>query len=597
MSHKIYEMKFIVILFFVLLCVNSNAQNDYDLAESYFDDGEFEKALYYYKKLNNLQPGNSKFIFRIVKIYQELEQYHSVEILLENNLKKTNNPQYLVGLGYNYELQNKLELSKDYYNQAISRAENNPALSYSIAIKFEDYNLIDEAIYMYKFAIEKTQNSSYEYRLANLYAQKKDVKNMFISYLNYAEFNSSYFNQTLQIIGEYINDDESSNYNLILKKIILRKLQNSQNIYWNKILSWLYNKQKNYKKSLLQQKAIYKREQSSFQPIINIGLLSKKAKDYETTDSAFNFIIEMSQESSLILNAKLQLLSLEILLKNKENTKIQSEYLDLLNYYGLNDKTLDLQISYIDFLVFHVNKKQEAIDMIKNNLKKNFSIFSKAKLKLKLGDIYLGQEKFNLALVYYTQVSNEIESGILSQEARFKVAKTSFYKGDFDWAESQLNILKSSTSKLIANDAMELQLLITDHKNSDSLDLSLNLYSKADFYLFQNNKSEAFQILNQVIINYPNSGIVDQALVSQAKILKSENKYFEALQKFELVINNHSSDILIDDAYFQAAELCRLELNFPKKAMRYYEKIIFEFQDSIHFVDSTKHFRDLRNDR
>ena len=590
-------MKFIVIFFFALLCINSNAQNDYDLAESYFDNGEFEKALYYYKKLNNSQPGNSKFIFRIVKIYQELEQYHSVELLLENNLKKTNNPQYLVGLGYNYELQNKLELSQDYYNQAISRAKNNPALSYSIAIKFEDYNLIDEAIYMYKFAIEKTQNSSYEYRLANLYAQKKDVKNMFTSYLNYAEFNSSYLNQTLQIIGEYINDDESSYYNLILKKIVLRKLQNSQNIFWNQILSWLYNKQKNYKKSLLQQKAIYKRDQSSLQPIINIGLLSKKAKDYETTASAFNFIIEMSQESSLILNAEIQLLSLDILLKNKENTKIQSEYLDLLNYYGLNDKTLDLQISYIDFLVFHVNKKQEAIDMIKNNLKENFSIFSKAKLKLKLGDIYLGQEKFNLALVYYTQVSNEIESGILSQEARFKVAKTSFYKGDFDWAESQLNILKSSTSKLIANDAMELQLLITDHKNSDSLDLSLKLYSKADFYLFQNHKSKAFETLNQVIINYPNSGIVDQALVSQAKILKSENKYFKALQKFELVINNHSSDILIDDAYFEAAELCRLELNFPKKAMRYYEKIIFEFQDSIHFVDSTKHFRDLRNDR
>ena len=78
----------------------------------------------------------------------------------------------------------------------------------------------------------------------------------------------------------------------------------------------------------MQQKAIYKRDQSSLQPIINIGLLSKKAKDYETTASAFNFIIEISQETSLILNAKLQLLSLDILLKNKENTKIKSDYLD-----------------------------------------------------------------------------------------------------------------------------------------------------------------------------------------------------------------------------------------------------------------------------
>ena len=58
--------------------------------------------------------------------------------------------------------------------------------------------------------------------------------------------------------------------------------------------------------------------------------------------------------------------------------------MDLLNYYGLNDKTLDLQISFIDFLVFHVNKKQEAIDMIKNNLKKNFSMFFKSKIKIKI---------------------------------------------------------------------------------------------------------------------------------------------------------------------------------------------------------------------
>ena len=148
-------MKFIVVFFFSLLSVISNAQNDYDLAESYFDEGEFEKALYYYKNLIIYNLEIQKFIFRIVKIYQELEQYLSAELLLENNLNKTNNPQYLVGLGYNYELQNKLELSQDYYNQAISYAENNPALSYTIAIKFEDYNLLDEAIYMCKFAIEK----------------------------------------------------------------------------------------------------------------------------------------------------------------------------------------------------------------------------------------------------------------------------------------------------------------------------------------------------------------------------------------------------------------------------------------------------------
>ena len=62
-----------------------------------------------------------------------------------------------------------------------------------------------------------------------------------------------------------------------------------------------------------------------------------------------------------------------------------------------------------------------------------------------------------------------------------------------------------------------------------------------------------------------------------------------------LIINDNSSGMLIDDAYFFAAELCRFELNLPKKALKYYEKIIFEYQDSIHLVDSKKYFRVLRN--
>ena len=53
------------------------------------------------------------------------------------------------------------------------------------------------------------------------------------------------------------------------------------------------------------------------------------------------------------------------------------------------------------------------------------------------------QQKFNQALVLYTQIQLGVKNSRLAQEARFKVAKTSYYKGDFDWAETQLKVLKS----------------------------------------------------------------------------------------------------------------------------------------------------------
>ena len=586
-------MRFLFLFYFFVFIIHG--QNDQDLAESYFSKGEFEKALYYYDKLNVSQPENSKYVFRIVKIHQELEQYNFAQQIIENKFKKTNNPLYLVELGYNFQLKNQLELAQENYDLAISLVKSNPAYSYSVAIKFEEHSLINYAISVLKFAIKNNDYRNYEFKLAELYAQNHDVENMFLSYLNFCEANESFRDRVLLILSEYIVEDSNSNYNLILKKILLKKLQVSPSIFWNQMMSWLYNQQKDFKKSFIQQKSIYKREQKTLQPIIYIGLLAKKNKDYDTAESAFNFILEISQQSKVILEAKIQLLNLDILLESRNFKEIQNDFKFLIDQYGSSDETLMLQLVYFDFLVYNMNDKDKAISLIEENLTRNFSNSSKAKMKIKLADIYLTQEKFNLALIYYTQVYNQIKTGDLAQEARFKVAKTSFYKGDFDWAESQLNILKSSTSKLIANDALELKLLINDYKLKDSLNLPLKLYAKADFYNFQNKNTEAYQILNELILNYPEDAIVNQALIFQAKILESKEKYNEALQNYELIINGNSSSILIDDAYFAAAELCRTKLNFFNKALKYYEKIIFQFQDSIHLVDSNKYYRSLRN--
>ena len=75
------------------------------------------------------------------------------------------------------------------------------------------------------------------------------------------------------------------------------------------------------------------------------------------------------------------------------------------------------------------------------SLKLNISEFQEAKVKLLLADILVLQEKFNEALIFYSQIQMSLKNSTISQEARFKVAKTSYYKGDFEWAESQLKIL------------------------------------------------------------------------------------------------------------------------------------------------------------
>jgi TolA-binding protein len=220
----------------------------------------------------------------------------------------------------------------------------------------------------------------------------------------------------------------------------------------------------------------------------------------------------------------------------------------------------------------------------------------KAKVKLELGNILVLQEKFNKALIYYTQIQRNLKNSTISQEARFKVAKTSYYKGDFKWAESQLKILKASTSQLIANDALDLKLLISDNKYEDSLQTALKRYAKADLLAYQNRNDEAINLLDIILDEHKTEPIIAQTLYKQAKLFELKFEFEKAKANYEVLIDNYRDGILIDDARFYLAEIYQKHLNRPEKAKALYEQIIFNHADSIYFVDARKRYRALRGD-
>jgi tetratricopeptide (TPR) repeat protein len=572
-----------------------SAQTDYDLAENYFNKGEFEKALILYQKLHKSSPTNSNLVFRIIEIQQELQHFDEAETLIKSQLSTRKKPQMLVELGYNFQRQNKIEKANENYQKAIDVANSVPNYTYAIALRFEEHSLVGQAIEVYKLAIIQTQNSNYEYRLAGLYAEQKDVQNMFLGYLNFTENNPTYLNQVLRLFGDYISENSNSEYNLTLKKIILKKLQSSSNIFWNQMLSWLYVQQQDFKKAFLLERSIFRRNNNSLQGIIDVGIMAKSAKNYAVTFEVFDYVIQNAQDSRLIIEANRQLLELELVRTISPDLKqIKTKYNTLLNRYGLNSETVELQLSYANFLAMHFQQQPEAISFLKSALSQNLSPTDLGRLKLKLADILVTNSQFNQALLYYAQVQTSLKNSTLAQEARFKSARTSYYKGDFDWAENQLKVLKASTSQLIANDALDLQLLITDHKFGDSLQTPLRLYAKADFLKFQNKKAEAISVLDKLISEQNTHAIVDEALLLQAELFESKTQHQKAKENYLRIIEDFPSEILIDDSHFALAELYRKVLDQPEQAIKYYEKIIFNHPDSIHFVASKKHFRNLR---
>lgn len=574
-----------------------NAQNNEILADSYYKKGEFKKALIIYQNLLKEKPYSYNYIFKVVDTHQQLEQFDMAEDILVQKLAKRRNPTLIVELGYNYQLRDSLDKAHILYDEAIAYIDEKPNYIYSIARKFEEHSLLDEAIKIYNKAKQLTPDKNYNIQLARIYGDQGDVEKMFENYIEYIDYKPNYLNNIKRSVSDFISENKDNENNVFLRRQLLKKLQQNPSSYWYEMLSWLYVQEKAYAKSFIQEKAIYKRNPESLDRILELAITALNDSDNDTAKDIFNYILKTTLDPSTALTAHQFILQIDSKNEDKKSLdRIEEKYKELFQTFGLSELTLSLQLAYGEFLAFYQKDTDAATKFLRKSMKLNISDYQEATVKLLLADVLVLQEKFNEALIFYSQIQANLKNSTISQEARFKVAKTSYYKGDFDWAESQLKILKSSTSQLIANDALDLKLLISDNKYEDSTRTALKLYAKSDLYTFQNKIDKAISILDKILAEHKGESIIDQALYQQAKLYEKKKLFNKAEANYLLIIKDYREDILMDDALYYLAELYNTFLANPEDAKANYERIIFEHEDSIYFIDARKKFRMLRGD-
>ncbi|MEW7289117.1 tetratricopeptide repeat protein [Aquimarina sp. 2304DJ70-9] len=592
-------MRFAFLYISLFLTLSAFSQSE-QLAKNYMQQGQYEKALSIYQKLYNKNPNRNSYLLGLVESFQQLEQFNEAEkILLRRVEKKTNNAQILVELGHHYDLQEKPEQARIYYNKAIETYTNSDVNhAYSLAQTFEKYSLLDEAALIYEKGMEDNPRANFNVQLAKIYGEQGKLEKMFDSYLSLLQLQSNYINIVQRNFSDYISDNPSNEANIIFRKLLIKRLQQNPDILYNEMLSWLFVQQKEFKKAFVQEKAIYKRKDESPQGIIDLARIAISEKDIKSATEILNYILETPVSKDMKLTAHKIILKAKVDSANKKEYKtIVEQYNTVFAEYGKSRETIGLQIDYAHFLAFNLDKKQEAIAFLKDIIKRErLSRFQSSRIKMKIADILVLDQKFNQALIYYTQVQNALKNNFLAQDARFKVAKTSYYKGDFKWAQTQLDVLKSSTSQLIANDAMELSLIISDNSQEDSTQTALKIYAKADLLAFQNKNEEAIGMYEKILTQHKGEKIEDEAFLRQAKLFEIEKQFEKAKVNYLKIIEFYSDDILIDDAYYWLAELYVNELGEPEKAKELYEKIIFNHADSIYFVNARKKYRALRGD-
>ena len=581
-------------LFFSLVCFSQNEQ----LAQYYYDKGDFEKAKISYEELLKSIPQNSQYFLRTIDCYQQLQQFDTAEKAIFERFNTYKQGTLLVELGYNFQLQKNDVKAQNYYEQALDRIKKNPNEVYGISNSFEKKVLLEYALKSYQTAVTLEPNFNFNYQVGLLYGQLGNQEMMISTFLDEAFTNPQNSILIQNQLARFMTDEGDSVFKEMLRKSLILRTQKNQDIFWNRYLSWFYVQQKEFEKAFIQEKAIYRRDPESLANIVNLGQLAIEENNPEAAKEILGFVLENTKDLELLIQANSYLITMKIeTATEKDFETINAELAGLLKQFEISPFTVSLQLIQAHFVAFNMKNPEEGKTIVKRALELPLNEYEKAQAKMELADILLYEEKFNQALLYYSQIELDLKNDIVAHEASLKAAKTSYFKTDFVWALKQFKELKSANTQLIANDALEYFLLINDNTVADSTQTALAAFAKGDFLLYQNRIQEAIIQFQTILQKHKGEEIEAVTLLRLGKIFEKRGDFTLALSQYQAIIDQHSEGIYIDEALYFSAEIYNKQLQLPEKAKPLYEKIIFAHEDSIYFVEARRKYRQLRGDK
>jgi tetratricopeptide (TPR) repeat protein len=589
-------MRSLLLFFSCLFSFWVSAQNE-ELALDYFEKGEFEKAVTLYEEIYDKQTNNLFLFEKLLQCYRQLQQFDKAQNLIEKHKQKYNQPTMQIELGYNFQLQKQLDKANKYYQLALDEIQNEPNYAYQLGSNFEKKTLLNWALKAYELGQKFNPNLNFDYQMALLQGQMGNVELMIDKLFDYAFAKPEFVPTVQSFLSRFLLENTNESFPAYVKKSLLVRTQKTPDIFWNQFLSWFYVQQKEYDKAFVQERAIYKRNPETFYEIVTLAQMAIEDHQDETAKTILTFVIENTSDLGLQMQAHHFLMQLEI--ENatvNDYPQIQLELQELVKKFGVNPYSLKLQLLLANFEAFYRNQPKIAIEQLQNTLELPLNPREAATVKMQLADIMVYDEKFNQAILYYAQVEDNLKNDELAHEASMKMAKANYYKADFEWTLQQVKNLKQSSSLLIANDAIELFMLIQDNSVEDSTKTALTSFAKADLKLYQKKKDEALQAFLTILEKHKGESIQDITLLRIAQIYEQKKQFDLALNYYNKILTDHADGVFVDEALYFSAEIYRKELNQPEKAKPLYERMVLNHPDSIYFTNSRINYRILRGD-
>jgi tetratricopeptide (TPR) repeat protein len=594
---------FLLILIISSLGLKAQLSSEEALAMQYFQSGDFEKAGILYEKLFN-RTKNTSFYDPYFNSLLKLKQFNEAEKLSRSLLKSNpDNFTYSVDIGRIYQEKGDQEKALEWFNTLIRTMPANEFAIKELAITLYRAEAYDFSIKAFMTGRKLLNNeNAFNYDLLSLYRFRKDKPNLIQEYINLLSTNPEALPQAQSVLGNILEGSEDFNQ---LRTSILRRLQKEpQSIVMTEFLTWQYIQQKDFDMALRQTFALDRRLKEDGNRVFDLSRLLISNQAFDQAIESLNYLVSKGVNNNYYIPAKIELLNVKTkqltsIKFSKENLiNLENDFNALINEFGTSQGTVFAIRQLANLQAYYLEKPAIAAQQLEKLLEIN-GLPSQiiGQIKSDLGDIYILTGEVWEATLLYGQLEKAYANEPLGQEARYKNAKLAYYQSDFIWAKAQLNVLKSSTSQLISNDALNLNLLISDNLQNETDTAALRKYAYADLMIFKNQPNKALTILDSIPVLYPGNLLADDVFMAKSKIYIKNNEFNQAIEQLMGIIENYPTELWGDDAVFILADLYETKLNQPDKAIELFQKIITDFPGSLYVIEARKRFRKLRGDK
>lgn len=614
-----FALRYIVFVFLLLAGMSSlQAQvispagsQDQDLelrrlAIQYYQNNAFAKSLEIFSGLYDKDPNHTYYTY-VYYCLLELREYKEAEKFTRKHGKShPGEMRYKIDLGYVYIRMAETEKATRIFDEVIEELPANISEIKQVASAFYMRGLVEYSIETYRRGKELMHGEyTFDMELAGMYERNGNYQEMVDTYLNHLDqFPEATEDVQNRLQSAMAKDIEDRLPGILHESLLIRYQEEPDAVYLNELLLWLSIQQKDFDFAFVQARSLDKRFREEGYRVLDVAELALTNKDYDAALEAYQYILDKGKDAPLYLNGligfletRYQQIANNYAIEKDALLELEAAYTEAIDEFGVHPGTMQLLRDLAHIQAFHLGKEADAV----YNLELAINIpgpksVTRASCKIELADIYLFMGEIWESTLLYSQVEKSFKNDPIGHRAKLKNARLTYYIGEFAWAKAQLDVLKAATSKLIANDALELSLHIADNIDSDSSYNGLRYYARADLLYYQNKLDEAIITMDSVRMLYTWHPLFDDILLRSSEIRIKQGRFAEADSLLQKLLIEFPGDILADDALFRRAKLYDEALNDPSTAMDLYRRLLTEYPGSIYTIEARKRFRELRGD-